>query len=224
MRVLLFMICLFSTMLLPAQDFSYPVLKTSGKNVEEFTLPKWFIKDSAQGDLNGDKRPDLAVVLEYKDTIQELRPDGFENWGSPRILVVLLRSAKTAGYDLLVQNNTFITRYGEGGMSSDAYKKVRISKGILQLDVEFVRGGAAYKFRFQHNDLYLIGATTGGVSGGIVENFDVNFLTKKAKIEKGSLEEDKWQTKWVNISIKQLRRLREMKMMFDWEVVKNFPI
>jgi hypothetical protein len=209
---------LFATGISYAQKFTYPVIQSSGKTLTEFIPSKWFIKDSAQGDLNGDKAAEIAAVLEYKDTIMEPRPDGYKNEGAPRILIILLKN-KTSHYNLLLQNNTFITRYGEGGMSADAYGDISISAGVLQIFVEFTRGHATYKFRMKNNDLYLTGATNNGVSGGIFNGFDVNFLTKKAKIQKGKIDENKTKVKWINVPVKQLKRLRDLKMIMLWEVV-----
>ena len=220
----LFLLFLFTIGSARAQEFTYPKLASTGKVLEDFKLTGWFVKDSTSGDLNGDKHPDLAFVLEYRDTIPELRPDESENNGSPRILGVLLRNVQTGSYELLLQNNTFIPRYGEGGMDPEMYGKISISKGVLQVFIELLRGHATYKFRFQNQDLVLIGATTAGVSGGTFYGIDVNFSTGKAKIEEGSVESEKPGSRWVTLPKTPLKRLREMEMVFAWEVVQNYFI
>lgn len=203
------------------QEFTFPKIKPNGKSVNDFVIPNWFIKDSTKGDLNGDHLDDLAFVLEYKDTLLERRPSGLDNEGSPRILVVLLQNDKSGLYRLLVQNNTFIIRYGEGGMDPEAYGDININNGVLNIEFTFLRGMASYKFRYQKGDLFLIGATTSGVSGGMIYRFDVNFNTKKAKIETGSISNDKMRVKWIKLNNIQLRKLRNMTEAFSWEVVKD---
>lgn len=211
----------FARFNLSAQEFPYPKILPTAQSLNAFIPHDWFLKDSASGDLNGDRLSDIALVIEYKDTIQERRPDGEVNQGSPRILAVLLNDAKTGQYKLFLQNNTFIIRYGEGGMDPEAYGDVSISKGILEVFVSFLRGNASYKFRMQNGDLYLIGGSSGGVSGGWYYGFDANFSTRRAKIEEGSIDSDKSKVKWVTLPKTPLKKLREMKMIFQWEVVKD---
>ena len=220
MKLILILVAILSGTNLFAQNFSYPKLPYAGKNIEAFLPPNWKFKDSAEGDLNRDKINDVALVIEYKDTVDEMRPNGYENHGSPRVLLVLLKNQKTDSYDLFLQNNTFIVRYGEGGMSPDPYDQVDIVKGILLISIEFVRGSTNYKFRMQNGDLYLIGGSSYGSSGGMLEGIDANFSTGKAKIESGPIEEDP-KVKWVTLPKTPLKKLRDMKMIFEWEVVEG---
>lgn len=215
-----FFILLFSTSLLHAQKFTYPNIKPSAKTLQDFISDDWIIKDSAHGDLNGDKLPDIAAIIEYKNTIKEFRPNGDLNEGAPRVLIIFLKN-KIGSYNLFLQNNTFITRYGEGGMSNDAYGEITIGKGILEIIVQFTRGHCSYKFRMQNNELALIGATNNGVSGGKFYGLNVNFLTKKAKIEEGNIEDENLKVKWVNVTIKKLKLLKNLKMILSWQVVKG---
>jgi hypothetical protein len=221
MKHSLFVLFIFCTLRLSAQNFSYPKIAIADQSLDGFIPKNWFLKDSAVGDLNNDSLSDIALVIEYKDTIQERRPDGEVNRGSPRILAVLLKDAKTGQYKLFLQNNTFIIRYGEGGMDPEAYGEVSISKGILKIFVSFLRGNATYKFRMQNGDLYLIGGSTGGVSGGRYYGFDANFNTRRAKVEEGPIDADETKVKWVSLPKAPLKKLREMKMVLRWEVVKD---
>jgi hypothetical protein len=221
MKGLLLSILLLCGGVLPAQEFAYPNFPATAKSLAEFVPPKWFLKDIAAGDLNGDQLADLAFVIEYKDTVQERRPDGNVNMGSPRILGVVFKNAKTGKYDLLLQNNTFVVRYGEGGMDPEPYGYVSISKGILEIVVAFLRGSMNYKYRMQNGDLFLIGGSSGGVSGGTFYGFDANFSTGKGKIEEGPIDQDKTKVKWIKLPKAPLKKLQEMRMILQWEVVKD---
>ncbi|MES1160996.1 MAG: hypothetical protein ABUM51_09585, partial [Bacteroidota bacterium] len=97
---------------LSGQSFSFPTFNQPVKSTNELLSPHWTLKDSASGDLNGDQQPDVALVLENADTVTETRPDGAENTGKPRILLILLREAGNQGYKVALQNNTFILRDG----------------------------------------------------------------------------------------------------------------
>jgi hypothetical protein len=65
------------------QAFDYPTFNKSIKTIDELLPSNWLLKDSAAGDLNGDNLADLVAVAEWKDTIEELRPDNTVNLGSP---------------------------------------------------------------------------------------------------------------------------------------------
>jgi hypothetical protein len=210
---LLFSLAVFS------QKFAYPSFNNSFKSVDDLLPSKWFLKDSAIGDLNGDNIADLVAVAEWKDTIEELRPDNTVNLGSPRILLIFFKNSQTGNFDLVLQHNSFIIRYGEGGMDPEAYRKVSIENKVLDIYYELLRGHAEYKFRYQENDFYLIGATTGGESGGQIDYWDINFMTKKAKHEWGGISDEKMKTKWVTVPVQRLKKLKELTMQFAWEVM-----
>jgi hypothetical protein len=201
------------------QAFDYPSFNKSINSFDELLPPNWFLKDSAAGDLNGDNVPDLVAVAELKDTIEELRPDKTVNVGSPRILLIFFRNSKTGNFDLALQHNTFIIRYGEGGMDPEAYGKVSIKNKVLDIFYSLMHGEADYKFRYQQNDFYLIGAMNSGVGGGQINSWDINFLTKKARHEWGEITDEKMKVKWVNVPVQNLKKLKDLTMQFSWEVM-----
>ena len=187
--------------------------------MDDLLLSNWFLKDSAAGDLNGDDVPDLVAVVEWKDTIEELRPDKTVNLGSPRILLIFFKNSQTGTFDLVLQHNTFIIRYGEGGMDPEGYGKVSIKNKVLDIYYSLMHGLADYKFRYQQNDFYLIGAMNSGVGGGQINSWDINFLTKKAKHEWGEITDEKMKVKWMTVPIQHLKKLKDMSMQFSWEVM-----
>lgn len=205
-----------------AQGFPYPALPMTGNSINDFIPEHWFLKDSCLGDLNKDGIPDYAMVLEYKAIVPEIRPDdSIPVKTSPRLLAVLLKDPLSGKYKLFLQNNTFITRNGEGGMDPDAYGKISITKGILEITVQFLRGALTYQFRMQQGDLVLIGGSNSGVTAGNFTLFSADFLTNKAKTEEGRIDEAKTKIKWIPIPKTPLKKLRDMKMILMWEVVKD---
>ena len=201
------------------QAFEYPSFNKTINTMDDLLLSNWFLKDSAAGDLNGDDVPDLVAVVEWKDTIEELRPDKTVNLGSPRILLIFFKNSQTGTFDLVLQHNTFIIRYGEGGMDPEGYGKVSIKNKVLDIYYSLMHGLADYKFRYQQNDFYLIGAMNSGVGGGQINSWDINFLTKKAKHEWGEITDEKMKVKWVTVPIQHLKKLKDMSMQFSWEVM-----
>ena len=201
------------------QAFEYPSFNKTINTMDDLLLSNWFLKDSAAGDLNGDDVPDLVAVVEWKDTIEELRPDKTVNLGSPRILLIFFKNSQTGTFDLVLQHNTFIIRYGEGGMDPEGYGKVSIKNKVLDIYYSLMHGLADYKFRYQQNDFYLIGAMNSGVGGGQINSWDINFLTKKAKHEWGEITDEKMKVKWVTVPIQTLKKLKDLSMQFSWEVM-----
>ena len=201
------------------QAIEYPSFNKTINTMDDLLLSNWFLKDSAAGDLNGDNVPDLVAVVEWKDTIEELRPDKTVNLGSPRILLIFFKNSQTGTFDLVLQHNTFIIRYGEGGMDPEGYGKVSIKNKVLDIYYSLMHGLADYKFRYQQNDFYLIGAMNSGVGGGQINSWDINFLTKKAKHEWGEITDEKMKVKWVTVPIQTLRKLKDLSMQFSWEVM-----
>ena len=224
MRILFIIVLSINVCTVIGQPFSFPIVKQNGKTITDFIPSNWFLKDSCAGDLNNDNISDIAFVIEFKDTIEETRPDSSTNTGSPRILLVCFKNNQTGCFDLFVQNNTFIYRHGEGGMDPEPYYKIDISNKVLTIYYTFIRGHADYKFRYQNNDFFLIGAESGGADRDQLDFWDFNFMTKKAKHKWGGMSDEKLNTKWIILPIKNLKRLREMLIPFYWEILPNVLI
>jgi hypothetical protein len=194
--------------------------------VTELQVPKWSLKDSASGDLNGDHRADMAVVLEYADTVTELRNDSGENTGKPRILLVLFWDAAAQAYNVNVQNNSFILRGGEGGMADDPYDGISIHHGVLEVGYQYVRSYLKYKFRFKSSAIYLIGASYAGAVGDKFENWDFNFSTGRAKHEWGEVFDTNYSdhVKWLKMKARSPIRLGDMRFAWEMEIFPSVYI
>jgi len=184
-----------------AQSFVFPTFDKAIRSISDLVPARWHIKDSVSGDLNKDGRADMAMVLEYADTVTEMRPDSIGNTAHPRILLALFRDSVTEGYRPICQNNTFIVRETEGGMGGDPYGDLSIRNNILYVGIQFLREYVQYKFRWQKGDLYLIGASDHGIVSpvtGSSEGWEFNFSTSKAKHtwshSSGGKEHMEWRT------------------------------
>ena len=221
-RIIGFFFCLLPVMHLPAQEFTYPKLPVSVKQLAGLLPANWFLKDSAYGDLNRDGLDDYAIVMEYRDTLMEKRPNGYTNEGGPRILAILVKNKKNDSLDLLLQNNTFITRYGEGGMDPEAYGKVSIKKGVLQVLIQFLRGSLSYDFKILGGDVYLVAGRAGGSSGGIFEFFEADFINRKISMESGKISAQKLKKVQHKLPLNPLKKLRDMTMIYEWEFYPDY--
>lgn len=207
-----------------SQTFAYPVIKASAKSINEFVPAGWSLLDSAVGDLNKDHKEDFAFVIQSKDTIDEVRPDSSINRGRPRILAIAIKNEQS--YNLVLQDNTFITREGEGGMDPDAYDSLEIKKGILLVSLQFVRAWATYKFRYQNNNFFLVGAQFENVyaAGSRFDIYDINFLTKKYRHEWGEISEDQSHVQWKSFVLNKLFTLFDLQMPYNTTLTSHIII
>ncbi len=130
----------------------------TGRPEAAFVPPGYYVLDEgrATGDLNGDGRPDLALVLGAAIE-KTAAPDPYP----PRRLRVLL-ATPGGGYRLAAENRRAVLGKNEGGMMGDPFQGIGIQKGVLALDHyggSARRWGTTEKFRWQQNDFYLIGHT-----------------------------------------------------------------
>jgi Tfp pilus assembly protein PilF len=206
-----------------AQPFAYPTLAATGKTLNDFVPAGWKIKGKTTGDLNGDKIPDAALVLEYKTITAEVREGNDTIYSYPRILLVLFKNGDH--YSTVAQHNTFMLRAEEGDhMSGDPYDTIEISKGILNINYEYTRTHLYYKFRYQNNGLYLIGATMGGAHLDTVEVWDINFPTHTMEHIKEPISGPSKKIQVIKLNLPRLKTLNELKEPYMWEVAKDVMI
>ena len=230
MRILLTIIFLLHFGFVFGQNFSYPSINMQAKDINNFIPNNWKLLDSAQGDLNKDKQTDLALILQYKDSISIVNKDDDSIVTQPRILIILLYDPTTNQYQLVEKSNSFILYHDDPNME-DPYQDISINSGILKIDFSFFMfsGGwgmyhNSYKFRFQDTSFVLIGADESYVhrATGESEDRSYNFLTKKVKVSTGTISSDKQKVIWRTIDLKEQKTLKTFKEPFSWEVEKDF--
>ena len=118
----------------------------------------------ATGDLNGDGRPDMVLVLGpiAEDTFR------IDDNLPPRLLLVLWRTAM--GYQLAARTDQAILCRSCGGMGDDPFIKITIANGVL--NVQHYSSSSWYwklddKFQYRRQGIILIGTThSSGRTGG----------------------------------------------------------
>ena len=105
-------------------------------------------------------------------------------------------------------------------MVPDPYGGISISKGVLEIYYQYVRGSLSYKFRFRSPEIYLIGASDAGVAGEKLESRDFNFSTGRAKHEwrDGSNEKNPQHVEWKKMAPRIPIRLKDMKYAYELEI------
>jgi len=198
----------------------YPDLASAGKDISSFIPKGYHIIYQAKGHLNADVLEDHAIIIESDEPVSDLKEaDHAQN---PRILFVLFADVK-GGFSLAVQSNESLMLSDDGGVFGDPLQEVYIANKVV--NVEYYGGSAekwsyTYKWRFQKNDWYLIGATYTTMSPfeNILEKYDFNLNTGVAEhTMMPYLEEDegkpvvKPKTKRFNPGKKPLFKLRNFR-------------
>lgn len=219
MKKYLLIVCLITWHYTLCQANLLPKLPKSAKSIEAFIPKQWIIKDTTIGDLNGDKINDIVLVIEPKSTFNKIQSDTNEIIGIQKALLILLKNKDTQNWALACVNSTFLVKnHNDEGLQ---YNKPTIKNNVLGIFVELLRAHIDYKFRLQNNNFYLIGATSIGVSAGQIDSWEINFSTKKAKHEWGKISDETLKLKWQKIKLISLKKLQDMTVPFDWEVLPD---
>jgi hypothetical protein len=213
---------------------AYPKLPAGSSALKDFIPVGWNVLDKVSKDLNGDKIPDLSMVLQYKDTVSELMPGNGEWENTPRILVLLFKEKENNGYRLALQNNHIIPRAGTGKQGGDPFEGLQVKNNVLTIGGDM---GGEYSFRYINGDFYLVSAWTNGTkptenqnSFDVSHNYDtfyyykIDFLKSKATILKGLMDggETQPREKTVSISKRPLLKLKNLTEFDEKKIFKGF--
>lgn len=232
MRTLITLFLLLVATLLYSQSFSYPVIQQKGQQIKDFVPPNWVVLDSAAGDLNKDRVTDVALVLQYKDSVTLIKKEGTLTdtvITQPRLLLVLFTDALTKHLTVAAKSNTFILNHDNPSMD-DPFQDIKITNGLLNINFQlFYNMGSwyitttSYKFRYQNGQLVLIGADHNSMHRATneIENYSYNFLTKKRSYTTGKANSKKNKTTWKNLQLPRLKTLTTLQQPYTWEVEEN---
>ncbi|MGE5607257.1 MAG: hypothetical protein ACM3YE_16395 [Bacteroidota bacterium] len=168
-------IILISLYVFVSADSKLPTLITQGKSIESFIPVGWKLINKTEGDLNKDGLIDIAGVLELNREYEM----GLE--APPRILFVAFKD-KNGIYRLSIQSEKAILKADQGGVWGDPFVGISVDRGSILIQFyggSNYRWAYTYRFRFQDNGWYLIGATIENYFTGTGEGIreDYNLLT-----------------------------------------------
>jgi len=130
----------------------------TGKSVTDF-IPKWYDTLAvARSDFNKDGKIDIAMVLH--DVREDTALMGTDVRNSNRIMVVLLKTSDD--WKLAVKSNELVMCKDCGGVFGDPFAGIEVSGAVITINHyggSAERWALSRKFRYQHNDFYLIGKT-----------------------------------------------------------------
>lgn len=143
----------------------------------------WLLVDSQSGDLNGDGRKDLAVVLEEQAEDGE-RPDPED--AAPRLLVVLLARADGSLRTAHVNSSLVLNRFS-GGVFGDPFEGIAVENGSLVIRHY---GGSNFRwswemeFRYVDGLFRLAGLTHGSMYTGTANGEDTTCDFLRGTVER----------------------------------------
>jgi hypothetical protein len=223
--VLLLACCLACGSALAADDgelvippVTYPALVKRAQSVEGFLPMEWRMELKQSGDLNGDGRDDVVLVLraiEERNIIDARGHGGPENFDTnPRILMAAFANA-AGGYDLALENHTLIARTtepsGQDPLDPNGVQEggIEIKSGTLQVTLGYFGGNMGrntFTFRFEKAGFRLIGFDSIDVerNSGTINDVSINYLTRRMKRSTGSISDDKSKVTWKTLPQKRL--------------------
>jgi hypothetical protein len=227
MRILITPILIFLFKISLGQNFSYPSVVTNGHSLVGFIPSGWALIDSAFGDLNNDNRKDAVIVLQKRDSVLLINSDNDTIVTQPRMLLVLFNNSFDDNFYLKEQSNSFILRHDNPQMD-DPFQEIRIEKGVLIITFQlfysigswYITDGS-YKFRFQDNQFYLVGADYRSFHRGThdSEDYSYDFLSKKRSLIKESGNEKIKRTiRWKKLDLTELKTLKTFAQPFSWDI------
>ena len=200
---------------------TYPALAPTAADARGFVPPGWSVVASRRGDLNGDSAADLVLLLRMNDPANILaiplggRTERFDT--NPHLLVIAF-AAPRGGYRLAASNRGLFPRperpwTGEEPPGEDT---LRLERGSLRLTFTYLRGWAAYRFRWQGGAFRLIGYDRAGASGGCVETVSIDYLTGRARLTNDAIESYRTRITWRRLGAERPPTLDRIDMDDFW--------
>mgnify|MGYP000542099393 CR=1 FL=1 len=182
------------------------------------------------GDLNKDGKDDVAIVIESKEDFIEIRcTDCPTSISKARILLVFLLDNDTL--KVHTQNNVFIPRSDEGGMSAMIEPELIIEANQITISQQYTRSDIRYVFELQKDQFLIIMAESNSVhaASGDTETAVFDFTKNEIVITKGNISNEeefeneeegiKEQTTIIKFD-KKPRSLSEFGIMYEWEIAE----
>jgi hypothetical protein len=232
------LLALLSPAAASAQDLppvTYPPLPAQAATADGFAPTGWKIEARAVGDLDGDGRADLALILRLTDPANIIAESMCEKEfdTNPRRLAVLL-AKPGGGYRLAAENHTLIPRR-DNACQVDPFSAIEIERGMLRIAFERMMsaggwdaGMTTFKWRWRDAALRLAGFDYSNVkrNTGKMGLVSINYLTGRAKITTGNIESDRETVRWTTLRNRRAPTIEEVGdgLMFDPEgLVSQLP-
>lgn len=183
---------------------TYPNLARSAAAADGFVPAGWSLEKQQSGDLNGDGRPDLVLVLRETNPANIVANEGLGRRRlntNPRILAVAL--ADGGGYRLVTQNHTLIPRETDPVQVIDvdvtaADRAFKVKLRSMMTMGSWGAGGPTFTFRVRDNRVELIGYDSVEFTRntGASREVSINYLSGRMKISSAPNNETAARSVW----------------------------
>ncbi len=198
------------------QTSSYPKINTEGNKLKDFAPMGWTLVDSVSGDFNTDGNDDRAFIIAPND-------DDDNNFKRDKILIVVFCDIEANNYRLVEHTSKLFEPLLD--KPNLFYEVMEVNNGVLS--VTFMHAGSYptiydYKFRFQNNAFYLIGAVKNYANPSNYESYSFNFISKKWSLTTSDdTSDEKPVTVWYKLESAELKTLKTFKGPDTWNVAKG---
>lgn len=151
------------------------------RNPTDFIPKNYVAFDTIYGDLDKDGLEDCVLIIKGTDKSKFVKDESRGELDRNRRGILVLFN-KNGNYEMLVKNYTcFSSENEDGGVYYAPELDFGIEKGKLYINYRHGRYGYwSYTFRYQNNDLELIGYDSSSNHGPItLTETSINFLTRK---------------------------------------------
>jgi len=193
--------------------------------------PNWKVLIKTTGNLNYDSKDDVAIVIESKEDFIEIRcADCPTSLSKARVILVFLN--KDDEFIVQIQNNEFIPRSDEGGMSAEIEPDISIENNQLTISQQYTRSNISYIFKYQEDTFNIISAESNSVhaASGDTQHCLFDFSKNEITITEGNIsnEENEEEAKNEKVTVlkfdKKAKPLSEFKAMYEWEIVEYYNL
>lgn len=194
MKLILVTLCLVNSVVVFAQNYPAPNIKSLGKNIKDFTPIGWKVIDSSKGDLNKDGKEDFVIVLQKNDSVAYFDSQNEDTIKLiPRILLIAFRSNSNGLYRKIEQNNEFLIDDNFPVTNLLPYSAIEIKDGTLEVEFSYDYINAnfyhyMYRFKYQSSQFELIAAEQNYTTRATFDyqRCSLNFATRKGTVTLGN--------------------------------------
>jgi hypothetical protein len=186
----------------------YPAIPAKVENRSALVPPGWTIDAEASGDLDGDRRPDLALVI--RSQTPDLTASGKPLVGPRMLIVAFAANGPSPGrnaYERVAVNHRFIPRSNNGEVEDCFHADedaLSITGGKLVLTLNFFASAGSwstwsktYTFGWQNGTAMLerFASTETDRSSGEMLDTVADYRTRRLTLGRGTIESDALKTR-----------------------------
>lgn len=185
------------------RSVTYPRLATSVRRASDFVPSGWKLVAIDAGELSGDRRPDVAVLMRMAspENVRPVESSPYYKTDDTNPYLLAIGFGRADGFTLAASHYALFPREiaPMHGDDPPGPKTVEIRRGVLTLTFGHLRGFDRLRFRWNGKAFSLIGYECAGAVGGRFSSLSANYLTRKARIEEGDIGSDrnKVSTVWI---------------------------